>query len=182
MRTGEQATISDRGQPHAAGRSPIPARPPSTPAIPANSKTLSRMEPAAPRWSSKIAVSPATIPRLWPRPTSTRPRTRTGNGPALHSRSTPATRSAGAAASDVPSRRPASNPVGTSAIMRAKPKLPARSPSCQSARLCARAISGRSGPNAPTQTVFANTIRHSSAVPEPLTRDQGVNGRSVHQG
>ena len=64
MRIGEQATISDRGQPHAAGRSPITARPPSTPAIPANSKTLSRMEPAAPRWSSKIAVSPATIPRL----------------------------------------------------------------------------------------------------------------------
>ena len=34
MRIGEQATISDRGQPHAAGRSPIPARPPSTPGHP----------------------------------------------------------------------------------------------------------------------------------------------------
>ena len=45
MTTGEHATISDCGQPQAAGSSPMAARPPSTPAIPANSKTLSRIDP-----------------------------------------------------------------------------------------------------------------------------------------
>ena len=60
--------------------------------------------------------------------------------------------------------------------IRAKPKVPARSPSCQSARPCARAISGKSGPNAPTQTVLANTTRHSSPVPEGRAHRRGRQG------
>src|SRR5262245_10411419 len=110
------------------------------------------------------------MPRVWPRPISTRPSTSTGNGPALQSRRTPSTSTAGATASVVPRRRPASAPAGTSATMRANPKAPARTPSCQSARAWVRAISGSRGPKAPRLTVLANTITQRSAVSPPLTR------------
>ena len=69
-------------------------------------------------------------------------------------------------------------------------------PSCQSGRPCARAISGSSGPNAPTHTVLAKTTRHSSTVPDSedaLTAEggsglegalgpPGIEGRHVRAG
>ena len=49
--------------------------------------------------------------------------------------------------------------------MRAKPKAPATTPSCQSARPRVRAISGSTGLKAPTRNVLPRITRQSSVVP-----------------
>ena len=94
--------------------------------------------------------------------------------------------------------RPAT-PHGTSAIIRARPKEPARMPSSQSASAWVRAISGRSGPKAPMQSVLQKARTQSAAVPSKrpaIVIERGKpsgwsetgrsaadqNGRSLHQG
>ena len=49
--------------------------------------------------------------------------------------------------------------------IRAKPKAPATTPICQSARTAARAISGSSGLKAPIPKHVTSDIRQSSVVP-----------------
>ena len=49
--------------------------------------------------------------------------------------------------------------------MRAKPRAPATTPSCQSASAPARPISGSSGLNAPIEKQLQRLMKQSSAVP-----------------
>src|SRR5882672_4986851 len=194
--TGPVAASRVRFQGQRSGSRPTSARPPRTPSIPANSSVFSRIEARGPCRSCSTAVRLPTITSVCARPVRSRPSTSTGNGPAVASSSIPASRAIGASVSEVASRRVASAPAGRSAAIRAKPKEPARTPSCQSGRPCARAISGSSGPNAPTHTVLAKTTRHRSAVPdaeEVLTAEggsgleaalgpPGIEGRHVRAG
>src|SRR6266850_1678131 len=164
--TGPAAVSRVRFHGQRSGSSPTRVSPPSTPSMPANSSVFSRIEARGPCRSCSTAVRLPTITSVCARPVRSRPSTSTGNGPAVASSSIPASSAIGASVSEVASRRVASAPAGRSAAIRAKPKEPARTPSCQSGRPCARAISGSSGPNAPTHTVLAKTTRHRSTVPD----------------
>ena len=175
---GEDAMARERLQPRPAGKRPTSPRPPSTPIIAENSNTLSRIDAPAPRSSRRIAVSPPMVPRVWARPSRRRPSTSAGNEDATASRSTPPASSTGAAASVVPRRWPASQPVGSALAIRAKPNAPATTPSCQSARAAVRAISGRSGLKAPMPKHVTSDIRQSSVVPLNTTSGRAASSRS----
>ncbi len=133
--------------------------------MPANSSVFRRKEAPGPGRSRSTAVRLPTMTSVCASPVSIRPITSTGSGPAVASSSIPISSVNGAATSAAARRRLARAPTGRSAAMRAKPNEPASTPSSQSGRPWARAMSGSSGTNAPTQIVLARTTRHSRAVP-----------------
>ena len=98
-------------------------------------------------------------------PISARPITSRTKDGATTRQSSPAARKRGDSTRLRATCRPARIPAGAAPAMRANPNAPATTPSCQSASPRVRAISGRTGPNAPTRKVLPAMSRHSRAVP-----------------
>src|SRR2546427_252661 len=107
-------------------------------------------------------------------PIKSRPRTRIGNGPPLVRKAAPTASTPGPITTARRRWCVRKRPIGMSAVIRAKPKALATTPSCQSASPLPRATSGRIAGKAPSENVFERLSRHRSTI-SGVTRPFMVN-------